>query len=195
MANTNAPSGFKPVGHLNGSSWNGQVRKYHVPVGNAAAIGIGTMVGMLATNSDTTGVCNDVVGIDGTTGAGADRPLGPVVSIAHNPEAPRRTYLPAATAGYVFVADSPDLIMEVQSTAALSATNMHYNFGISAESVNTSTGVSTQVIDNPATTATYPLRCIGLVDRPDNALGAYQKVLVKFNTHEFTNMTGVTSGS
>ena len=44
MANSDAPSGFKPVKHLNGNPWNGKVNVYYIPATDGTATFIGDAV-------------------------------------------------------------------------------------------------------------------------------------------------------
>ena len=44
MANVSRINGFRPVKHLNGSPYNGQVTMYSIDATDATAIGIGDMV-------------------------------------------------------------------------------------------------------------------------------------------------------
>ena len=46
------------------------------------------------------------------------------------------------------------------------------------------------------TTNTLPIQMLGLAQKPDNAIGAYARILCRFNNHEFgvatgTNFTGL----
>lgn len=114
-----------------------------------------------------------------------------------------------ANVRYVFVADDPMLLFEV--SAGLTATNitlakMRYNAGLgsfyngadqtyaidqnatattlSQSSPNSNTIVASSTV---ATTASLPLSIMGLVQRADNPgtnVGAYSRLLVKFNFHE-----------
>jgi hypothetical protein len=97
---------------------------------------------------------------------------------------------------YVYVVDDPYVIFEAQfDSTAVAATDLHKNAAVTVTANQTSLAVSSPfsstVLTSPATTATLPIRLLGLVQRSDNAVGAYCKVLCKWNYHEF----GVTAGA
>ena len=58
---------------------------------------------------------------------------------------------------------------------------------------DTATGQSKAAIsDTSATTATLPLRIVGLVEETKNSSGGYTEAYVKWNAgHQFNNTTGV----
>jgi hypothetical protein len=204
MANTSKINGFKPVKHLNGSPYNGQFNLYEVVAADATAIFVGDLVRMVAATS-TTGL--ETVGVvattEQTTGSGL---VGAVVGFkvensvldgnlsggaANQIDTP--VYRAALTKRLVMVADSPDLVFEVQDggtvpcTQALIGSNTGYTIG----SGSTTTGVSaaTTGATVPATTVTLPLKVLGFVQRPDNEhAAASQKLLVKINVHAYGSM-------
>jgi hypothetical protein len=55
MANTSRISGFRPVKHLNGSAYNGQMNVYSVPSSDATALYVGDPVKLAAAGADATG--------------------------------------------------------------------------------------------------------------------------------------------
>lgn len=197
MANTNAPFGLRPVGHLNGSTWNGQTNLYYVPASNGSAIYLGDLVKSLAD-----GDANGVPGVQ--KAAAGDVPRGVVVGIravypgvslvgsALNLEQPGYISATNVDAVYVDVADAPDLVSEVQTGATatnLVATKLNLNADITVAAPSPATNpLSATVIDNSTitTTSTRILKLRGLVREPNNALGAYEKVLVSFNRHELS---------
>ena len=121
MPNTSRISGFRPVKHLNGSPYNGQANIYYV-----------------ASAADEI-LVNDVVKLGGTADANGiptadlcgatDVPIGIVVGIMPNKfdpagsmtsgtmvlDIPAAAQIAASGAGYILVADSPDIIMEVEA--------------------------------------------------------------------------------
>ncbi len=114
---------------------------------------------------------------------------------------------------YVYVADDPNLLFEV--SAGATATNitlakMRYNSGIGSFY---SAADQTYAIDQNATVTTLlapsapysniilasstvstantlPIQMLGLVQKSDNAIGAYARILCRFNSHEFSQATG-----
>lgn len=120
---------------------------------------------------------------------------------------------------YVFVADDPNLVFEVGG--GVTATNLtlakaRYNAGIGSiysgadqtYAINQNATVTDLLkpgapFSNVAitsatvnTTNTLPIQLLGLVQRIDNEVGAYERLLCRFNNHEFgvatgTNFTGL----
>lgn len=205
MANTSRINGFRVVKHTNGSPYNGQANIYYVSSA-ADEILVGDIV-KLGGSADTNGI--PTVDLCGAT----DVPVGVVVGLINaklDPNGKLSTGsisldLPAAAqiavsgAGYVLVADSPDVIMEVEANTggtALAAADVGLNVKHANGSRSATTATSPATIDTavtPATTSTYNFRLLGFVNRVDNEIGASAKVLVGFNVHQFGSVgtTGV----
>lgn len=196
MANTNKVNGFRPVRYLNGAPWNGQANKYVIPAGNGTATFIGDLV-----KADATG---DDAGYQTVVQAAASNAvLGVIVGMEVTPgslDTPQ--YRAASTRRVVWVADDPNLIFEAQEdgdTDPLETTDIGLNINVVVGAGSTVTGASGMQIDSDtaATTATLPLRLMGLVQRPDNenvlsAGGqAYTRWEVKINNHQLGSSTGV----
>lgn len=196
MANISRPGGLKPVGYLNGSPWNGQARKYYVPVGNATALYVGDPV-TLGGSADAYGVPDVSIGVAGSAIVGVI--VGVVVATAGvslqaaTLDLTRRS-LPAATEGYVLVADDPSIIFEIQegNTVALTAAEvgLNCNFLIAAGASTVADSQTVTALAAPAATATLNLKLLGLAQREDNAFGAFAKWLVKINNHVYGSSTG-----
>jgi len=196
MANTNKVNGFRPVRYLNGAPWNGQANKYVIPAGNGTATFIGDLV-----KADATG---DDAGYQTVVQAAASNAvLGVIVGMEVTPgslDTPQ--YRAASTRRVVWVADDPNLIFEAQEdgdTDPLETTDIGLNINVVVGAGSTVTGASGMQIDSDtaATTATLPLRLMGVVQRPDNenvlsAGGqAYTRWEVKINNHQLGSSTGV----
>lgn len=190
MANLDRVNGFRPVKHRNGSPYNGQVTQYFIPSSDSTAVFVGDLV-KLAGGASTDGYSTVA------QAAATNAVIGCVVGFRADPtnlDTPQ--YRAASTNRYVLVADSPDLIFEVQcddvgSTLAAADVGLNADFTVAAGS--TSTGASGMELDTStkATTATLPLKIHSVVDRVDNELGsANQKVLVTINNHQFGSHTG-----
>lgn len=207
MANSNVPSGFTPVGYLNGAQWNGQGRLYSIDAAYATALYIGDPV-ISGGSSDVWGIPNIAIGA--TTGA----LRGVIISLFNsgsttgspgglsvgNISNPNLAYRPAADPNvwYALVADDPNIIFSVQEESngtQLAAANVGLNTisksgtgngFVSGWLLPSSTGAS------PATTATLQLRLLGLAQMPGgtNVFGAYAKWLVQINVHELAHGTG-----
>lgn len=203
MANLNAPKGFSPVGNISGASWNEQGRLYAIASDASNTYAIGDCV-MSAASADANGVPY-VTKWGGATTTSA-LPLGIIVgirvadpgtSLVGSSLSLEKSYIGlSAGTRYVYVVDDPYVIFEAQfDSTAVAATDLHKNAAVTVTANQTSLAVSSPfsstVLTSPATTATLPIRLLGLVQRSDNAVGAYCKVLCKWNYHEF----GVTAGA
>ena len=192
MANVDRVFGFRPIGHTNGSPWNGKVTKYAI----LAADGTATFVGDLVKLSGTA----DADGVASVAQAAATNvPVGPIVWMEPNPDNLSQAHRPASTLRYVYVADSPDLVMECQEDAvggALAITNVGQNADIVVAAGSTTTGQSGMELDSSTanTTSTLVLRILGFMQRPDNEVGvANAKMKVAFNVHQYGSVgtTGI----
>ena len=102
-------------------------------------------------------------------------------------------YRAASTKRFVLVADSPDLLFEVQDGGTVPCTLalLGSNTGVQCTAGDTVTGLSKMTTGNttPTTTVTLPLQILGIINRPDNATAtagaASQKLLVRINGHAF----------
>lgn len=201
MANVSRVNGFRPVLHIDGSPWNGQVTRYFASASDGTAIFQGDLV-KLSTASDTQGqtVIPGVGAIGGVPGvtkfvAGTDTAaVGVAVGFTINPlnlNSPQ--YRAASTASYVLVADAPDTVFEVQYTGTIAATSFNKNANVTDAGGSTVTGQSGETVDGTtvATTATLPLRIHGAIQRVDNDItAANPKVLVYINNHQLNAGTG-----
>lgn len=149
-------------------------------------------------------------------------PVDAGVSLEGNTLDLNKTYILAGTrteVHYVYVADDPNLVFEVAggvTTTNLTLAKGRYNAGIgsvySAADQTYAINQNATVTDllkpsapfsNVAivsstvnTTNTLPVQLLGLVQRVDNEVGAYERLLCRFNNHEFgvatgTNFTGL----
>ena len=205
MANTSKINGFRPVKHLNGSPYNGQANLYEVPAGEAVPVFVGDLV-KLSDSAATSNypACEAVVGASAQIAAGPI--LGAVVGIVNTKFDPTGTtmssgsialdtpvYRPASTKQFVLVADSDDLIFEAEADASVALASIGLNVGVGASAHTTPllTGASPMYVYSttaPDTTSTRPLQIVGLVNRPDNEVGANSKVLVRINVHSYGNV-------
>ena len=209
MANTSRIQGLIPVKHITGAPYNGQAQLYAVSSSNGTAVFKGDLV-KLAADGNAQGVQFVVPATAGTAGTGAaavgvvvgfiNAKLDPVTGAMTTGSIALDTpqYLAASTAGYVLVADSPDLIFEVEATNGGSAysfavADIAQNCNVYAGSGSTTTGTSLHSADlgDKGTTATLPLKVWGVVNRPDNEkTGNYTKIHVMINNHQYKGGTG-----
>ena len=225
MANTNKINGFNPVGYLNGAAYSGQARMYAVPTGDTtASYAIGDVV-QSAGGSDANGIpyiikvpaasASSFVALGAVVGVSV---ADAGVSLVGTSLSLENTYILSGSrtaVRYVYICDDPNLLYEV--SAGTTATNitlakMRYNTGIGswysaadqtyAISQNTylapSSPYSNIILSSATvnTTNTLPVQMLGLSQKPDNAIGAYARILCRFNNHEFgvatgTNFTGL----
>lgn len=149
-------------------------------------------------------------------------PVDAGVSLEGNTLDLNQTYILAGTrteVRYVYVADDPNLVFEVSggvTTTNLTLAKARYNAGIGSiysgadqtYAINQNATVTDLLkpsapFSNVAivsstvdTTNTLPVQLLGLVQRVDNEVGAYERLLCRFNNHEFgvatgTNFTGL----
>jgi hypothetical protein len=199
MANANRPSGFSPVGYLNGASWNGQARLYSIAAAYAAqALYIGDPV-ISSGTADARGVPGIVRGA--ATGAlrGVIVGLGTREGLMANPSNLDITYRPAAaqaTDWYAMVVDDPNVVFEIQENAGatpLAATEVGLNqISVAGTGNGYLSGwlLACTTDATAATTATLQLRLLGLARRTGNDFGNYAKWLVQINVHELAHGTG-----
>lgn len=195
MANTSRINGFRPVKHVNGSPYNGQANLYYV-----ASAGDEILVGdpvKLAGSADANGIPS--VDLAGTT----DVCCGVVVGIMHSKfdpagkmttgstalDIPAMAQIAVGAAGYVMVADSPDVVFEVETsngTAALADVGLNVSPALGARTAATVTSPATIDMGTEATTSTLMFKILGASRKVGNEAGAASaKMLVMFNAHQF----------
>lgn len=173
MANVDNPHGFRPIGELL------RVTKYDVDVSNDVTISHNDLV-----TQETDGACTRL--------ATEDMILGSVVCIRSTLDIPLK-YLPATTAGTIYVADHPDQEFEAQVNGIWAKAGEAGNFDITDTAGSTTTGISAQEItySSIATTAKH-VKANRLLSQPDNAVGADANVVVTINQHQRAHGDGST---
>ncbi len=207
MANTSKINGFRPVKHVTGAPYNGQANIYGVASGDSTALFVGDVV-KLAADGNAAGIQYVTAHAAGVAGTGQPA-LGVVVGVINTKLDPvdgrmsagsisldTPVYRPGSVEQYVLVADSPDLIYEVEATAAGSAysfavADVGQNANIFAGSGSTSTGNSAHSLNmsDKGTAATLPFKIVGVSKKIDNEVtGNYTKVLVQINNHQYKSV-------
>lgn len=192
MANVDAPFGLTPVKYAWGAPYTGAARPYHVLSSYATALFIGDPVVITGTSNTVEirgfppGTLPNVQKAAATTGQITGVIVGFLPLNGHD----STVHGPASTTRIALVADDPALLFAIQddASAALAATDVGNNAEmIFTHSGNTFTGRSGVELDatTPATTSTFPLTIISLLDRPDNELGIWAKWLVRINQHTY----------
>lgn len=94
----------------------------------------------------------------------------------------------------VEVWDDPEQLYIVQADEADvdAQTDIGLNYDLLATAGDATYRVSRQELDSStgATTATLPLKLLGIEERPNNALGAQVDCIVKINNHQLAGGTG-----
>lgn len=207
MANTSKINGFRPVKHVTGAPYNGQANIYGVASGDSTALFVGDVV-KLAADGNAAGIQYVTAHAAGVAGTGQPA-LGVVVGVINTKLDPvdgrmsagsisldTPVYRPGSVEQYVLVADAPDLIYEVEATAAGSAysfavADVGQNANIFAGSGSTTTGNSAHSLNmsDKGTAATLPFKIVGVSKKIDNEVtGNYTKVLVQINNHQYKSV-------
>lgn len=191
----NAPRGLVPVRYLDGSPYVGAVNEYPIASGYATGLYTGDPVMLLSDGTIGIGTAGNVclgvfMGCKYTDSDG---------NFQHKARWPASTTVQTGTIPIALVADSPNLVFDVQEAAtntgigtgtagtaiALADRGLNINFKAPTTGVN-ATGQSAYFIDNAAmdTTSTRNLNIIGLTPRPGNVVGDYANWLVCWNVHQ-----------
>lgn len=188
MANPNVANGLVPVRSLTGAPYNGAFNVYSVPSSDGTLIGIGDLVKINGTGQ----TINDTTYQDVIRAAQGDVYVGVVVAVL--PETRDSTvYREASTQRRVCVADDPNLLFEIQEVSGgtqIAVNDIGLNANILVANASTTTGLSGTMLDNstpPATTNTFDLKIVGLANKPNNAVGANAKWIVRINRHQYVN--------
>ena len=208
MANANVAFGLRPLRRTTGEPYNGGGNIYYVPAANATALYLGDPVQILSGSADGNGI--PAVRII-TQGNGTDSGIstygliGSVVSTVIGGEPPipvlqsNTPYLPASTAGYILVADDPDLLFEVQENGNMAGSGPAGSYTGPGKNVDLVSGTGSTVTSfsgwqlgsSSLSTSALQMRVIRMLEQADNALGTNAKWLCRINLHQLTNTTGV----
>ena len=205
MANTNAPRGLSPIGTITGAAWNQQGQTFAIATDASNTYAIGDVV-KLAGGSDAYGVAYV------NKAASTDIPVGVIVGFrtADYGVSLQGTNLNLAqlylglSAGlrYAVVATDPNIIFEIETDATgVAAANVGANAPMSITANQTtlsqSSPLSSTVLNSSGIIAqgttgslALPLTIIGVSQRPDNSVGAYDNVQVIFNRHQYKQAQG-----
>lgn len=205
MANTDAPFGLKPVGHLLGLNWSASVEKCYVSSDYDTALFIGDPVDINPTlaQKDSTGKYQS---IEQASAGDGEYIYGVIIGFEPDRDNLSRVYIPASTGGYAYVVTDPYVIFQIQDDGAATPTKVFTGQNavlIATHSGDTSTGLSGFELDtdsdSPAADASNQLFVRKLADVENNSLGANAIWEVMINTHRFRAsgdgdaMLGVTS--
>lgn len=189
MANNDNATGLRLARHGGSAAHTGGVNRYVALAATGTAIYVGGLVKPAGT-ADADGVM-DVTGNVST----GDAVLG-VVTAIEPVTADSLTYREASTLRYVYVADDPNAIFEVQEDGdggALAITAVGNTADLTGFTAgSTVTGRSTIEIDSSTATAsgdgTEDVLIMGFVQKERNEVGsANAKVLVRLNNHFYVD--------
>ncbi len=197
MANQDTAFGLRPVGLVGSGANSTGVTEYEIASNNTDVIYNGEIVVPLAAG---------VIGQAGDTAGGTTQALGVLVGVQYHDSVQKKpvwlNYWPGSGSVSVdtnypvkaLVADNPNQLFVVAADAtltnratALATVFANASLGTSARSGSTDTGRSSAQlsVSSVATTATLPLRIVGLVDDDANndyaSAGAH--LLVRLNAH------------
>lgn len=194
MANNIFPWGARPVNDMSGRPYSGAAREYSIAAGDGTATYIGDFVKLAGTSQVINGqVLSDVV-----QAATGDVIVGVVVGVCADTR-DSAIYRVASTQRRLLVADDPNLLFEMQqvnSGTPLTANDVGFNANFVVAAGSTVTGLSGTTINNAteADTNTLDLKIVGMVNRPDNDIGASvsagaaaSRFLVRINRHQYSN--------
>lgn len=190
-------AGFRPVKHMNGSAYNGQVNRYMISASDSQATNVGDFVQLsdndaLVDNAAGFGVYPAVERI----GSGTAVPIVGVI-VGFEPDYSNLNtpnYRVASTRRVALVADASDIIFAGPQdavggvvAAASVGLNVAINLGTAGTSGAYASGMSVDS-STVATTATLPLQILGVTVAPDNDVTSTSRpaeLLVRVNTHAF----------
>ena len=191
-----APYGLKPVNRIDGMPYAGAIRQIPVAASFATAIFFGDTVQI-----DSTGYL--VLSTTTNSGAIVGVCLGGQY-VNSSGQTVQGQYIPAAVStstnyAYAYVVDDPMALFKVavvsSGTTMSSAgrTVVGTNLALVLNAGNTTTGDSAYAVTltGAGTTATIPIRVIDVVPETATAADTYTELLVKINTHQYNNTTGV----
>lgn len=189
-------AGFRPVKHMNGSNWNGQVNRYMISASDASVTNVGDLVQL---STDAALVDEDGFGVYPAVKRIASGTAVPVVGAIvgfevdySNLNTPN--YRAASTRRIALVADAPDTIFAAPQdgvggvvAAASVGLNVSVNLGTAGTSGAYASGMSVDS-STVATTSTLPLQIMGITASPDNSETSTTRpaeILVRVNTHAY----------
>jgi len=191
-----APYGLKPVNSIDGKPYAGAFRQIPVAASFATAIFFGDTVqidstGYLVLSTTTNsgaivGVCvgGSYVNSSGQTVEGQYLPAS--ISTSTNP-------------AYAYVVDDQQALFKVavvssgttMSSAGRTVVGTNLALVLNAGSTTTGNSAFAVTLTGAGTTATIPIRVIDVVPETATAADTYTELLVKINTHQYNNTTGV----
>jgi hypothetical protein len=191
-----APYGLQPINSLDGKPYAGAIRQIPVAAGFGTAIFDGDTV---LINSDgylvksTTTDSGNIVGV--CLGGQYVNSSGQTVQGQYIPALAST----ASNLAYAYVVDDPMALFKVavvtsgttMGTAGRTVVGSNIALVLNAGSTATGNSAFGATLTGAGTTATIPLRVIDVVTDTATAADTFTELLVKINTHQYNNTTGV----
>ena len=191
-----APYGLKPINRIDGLPYAGAFRQIPIAAAFATAVFTGDTVQVdstgylvLSTATNSGNIVGVVVGAQyvnssGQTVQGQYAPA--LISTAANP-------------AYAYVVDDPMALFKVavvssgttMSSAGRTVVGTNLALVLNAGSTTTGDSAYAVTLTGAGTTATIPIRVIDVVPETATAADTYTELLVKINTHQYNNTTGI----
>ena len=181
-----APYGFQPVNRIDGTPYAGQTRLIPIASDYNVAIYNGDLVKLV-----TGGTAEVFTGADDGVAVGVCVGVQYVNSLDQFTPA---QYYPgtSVTDAYAIVVDDPMVAFKTAvTTDARAAVGSNMSVVIGTGDANTGNSGSAAEAGTEATTATLPLRVIDVVTETATAADTFVEIIVKLNTHQYNNTTGV----
>ena len=191
-----APYGLKPINRIDGLPYAGAFRQIPVAAGFATAI----------FNGDTVKIDSDGYLIKSTT-TNSGTIVGVVVGgqyVNSSGQTVQGQYIPASAStasnlAYAYVVDDPMALFKVavvssgttMSSAGRTVVGSNLALVLNAGSTTTGDSAFAVTLTGAGTTATIPVRVIDVVPETATAADTYTELLVKINTHQYNDTTGV----
>jgi len=190
------PYGLQPINRIDGMPYAGATRQIPVAAGFGTAIFDGDTV---VINSDgylvksTTTNSGDIVGV--CVGGQYVNSSGQTVQGQYIPALAST----ASNLALAYVVDDPMALFKVavvtsgttMGTAGRTVVGSNIALVLNAGSTTTGNSAFGATLTGAGTTATIPLRVIDVVPETATAADTYTELLVKINTHQYNNTTGV----
>jgi len=189
-------AGFRPVKHMNGSLFNGQVNRYMISASDTQATNVGDLV-MLDTNPALVDASGNGVypAVKRITSGTAVPIVGAIVGFEVDySNLNAGNYRAASTRRIALVADATDLIFAAPQDAVggvVAAASVGLNAAIDLGAASTSGGYNSGLKVDSSTAAvgaTLPLQIVGVTASPDQDVTSTTRpaeLLVRINTPAF----------
>lgn len=195
MPNLNKPNGFSVDRTLTPAGFNHQVNAYYIPASDGTAVGIGDLVKLTGGSTAPDGATQNSGKVlkNVILATASDVPVGVVVGFQFDPNNLMQKSRAANTGRIVLVADSPEILLEAQSDATgVALADVGKNCTWTPGAPSALSGNSTSVVTGVNTTNTLPFQIVDISSVQGNEAGAYARVILRFNKHQYvTGTTGV----